>query len=139
MIKVNAEKALQILKENGFKQTKQREKLIDIFINVDQYIPVKDVLKEFQKDFPSASFNTVYRNLYTLVDLNILESTIMNGEQQFRLHCETNGHHHHFICVKCGLTRPIEVCPMEEVNNSLPGFQIMKHNFEVYGKCPSCS
>ncbi len=28
---MNSERAMHILKENGFKQTKQREKLLDIF------------------------------------------------------------------------------------------------------------
>jgi Fur family transcriptional regulator, zinc uptake regulator len=139
MIMLNSEKAINILKENGFKQTKQREKLIDIFLGKDQYMPVKDILKEFQEDFPSVSYNTVYRNLYTLVDLKILESTLMNGEQLFRLHCETDGHHHHFICTDCGTTSPIDICPMPDVNKSLPGYQIKNHKFEVYGKCPECN
>ncbi len=139
MVILNSKKAIHILKENGYKQTKQRERLIDIFLDKDQYMPVKDVLKEFQEDFPSASYNTVYRNLYTLVDLNILESTLLNGEQQFRLHCDISGHHHHFICTKCGTTSPIEVCPMEDVNASLPGYQINNHKFEVYGLCPECN
>ena len=43
MVFVNTERALTILKENGFKQTKQREKLIDIFLEKDQYMPVKEV------------------------------------------------------------------------------------------------
>ncbi|MRG85827.1 Fur family transcriptional regulator [Salinibacillus xinjiangensis] len=138
---MNARKALDILKENGYKQTKQREKLIEIFQgkDKDQYFPVKDILVEFQDDFPSASYNTVYRNLYTLVDLNILESTNLNGEQLFRLHCETDGHHHHFICTQCGKTKPIEVCPIQQVDDSLPGYMIQNHKFEVYGTCPECN
>lgn len=136
---MNTERALTILKENGFKQTKQREKLIDIFLEKDQYMPVKEVLKEFQQDFPSASYDTVYRNLYTLKDLNILESTMFNGEQLFRLHCDTSGHHHHFICTECGKTSPIEVCPMDTVQQSLPGYEISNHKFEVFGLCPGCN
>ncbi|MBB6452323.1 Fur family zinc uptake transcriptional regulator [Salirhabdus euzebyi] len=135
---MNAEKALHVLKENGFKHTKQREKLVEIFEGKDQYLPVKEILQEFQENFPGASFNTVYRNLYTLVDLKILESTMLNGEQLFRLHCDTHGHHHHFICTICGKTSPIDVCPMDEVNKSLQGYQIQNHKFEVYGTCPSC-
>jgi len=139
MVFVNTERALTILKENGFKQTKQREKLIDIFLEKDQYMPVKEVLKEFQQDFPSARYDTVYRNLYTLKDLNILESTMFNGEQLFRLHCDTLGHHHHFICTECGKTSPIEVCPMDTVQQSLPGYEISNHKFEVFGLCPGCN
>ncbi|SET33558.1 Fur family transcriptional regulator, zinc uptake regulator [Salinibacillus kushneri] len=137
---MNASQAIEILKENGYKQTKQREMLIQIFESKekDQYFPVKDILEEFQHEFPGASYNTVYRNLYTLVDLDILESTTLHGEQLFRLHCDTDGHHHHFICTSCGRTKPVEVCAIDQVNQSLPGYEIKNHKFEVYGTCPQC-
>ncbi|WP_370521815.1 Fur family transcriptional regulator [Virgibacillus sp. MSP4-1] len=137
---LNANQAIEILKENGYKQTKQREKLIRIFEarQKDQYFPVKDILDEFQDEFPGASYNTVYRNLYTLEDLDILESTSLNGEQLFRLHCDTTGHHHHFICTNCGRTKPVEICAIEQVNSLLPGYEIENHKFEVYGTCPEC-
>lgn len=48
---MNIETALQKLKEKGYKRTKQRERILDIFINQDQYIAAKDILKEIQEDF----------------------------------------------------------------------------------------
>ncbi|MCP8616144.1 transcriptional repressor [Salirhabdus salicampi] len=126
------------MKDNGYKQTKQREKLLKLFQQKEEYMPVKEIFEQFQEDFPGASYNTIYRNLYALVDIGILESTQLNGEQHFRFHCDTVGHHHHFICTECGSTSPIDICPMEEVSGRLNGFEIQNHKFEVYGKCPSC-
>ena len=49
-------------------------------------------------EFPQLSYDTIYRNLYTFVQLNILEETELNGEKLFRFRCQNHGHHHHFIC-----------------------------------------
>jgi len=135
---MNVDKALQILKENGYKHTKQREKLLEILAPQEQYISAQNVWKNLQKEFSGASYDTVYRNLYTMAELSILEYTVLNGEKHFGFHCETHGHHHHFICKTCGTMIPIEVCPIDKVETTLPNYQIDNHLFEVYGQCPTC-
>lgn len=135
---MNKNKALRILKENGYKQTKQREKLLQIFQENNQYLAARQILENFRLEFPSASYNTVYRNLYSLAEIGILEETNLNSEKHFRFHCEANGHHHHFICTTCGDISPIDVCPISQVSDKLPNHVINSHKFEVYGICPSC-
>ncbi|KGP92157.1 Fur family transcriptional regulator [Pontibacillus chungwhensis BH030062] len=136
---MNSTRALEVLKEHGYKHTKQREKLLTLLDQHDDiYVSVKQLWEEFSEDFPGASYDTVYRNLYTLADIGILETTSLDGEKQFRFHCDTSDHHHHFICTACGKTSAIHLCPVEDVALSLPGHQIDNHKFEVYGKCPAC-
>ncbi|MDF2946472.1 MAG: transcriptional repressor [Bacillales bacterium] len=136
---MNIEQAINKLKINGYKITKQREHLLELFFNQDQYVPAKDIILAFQKEFPGASFDTIYRNIYTFVELEILESIDMNNEKQFRVHCNTKLHHHHFICKKCGVIKPINICPIETVEHQLPGYQINNHKFELFGYCPPCN
>ncbi|MFC7322854.1 Fur family transcriptional regulator [Halobacillus campisalis] len=136
---MNLETALQKLKEKGYKRTRQRERILEIFVKQDQYIAAKSILKEIQEDFPGVSYDTIYRNLYLLTDEEILEATELGGEKHFRLGCDTQGHHHHFICTDCGKTKSIEFCPMESINENLKGYDIENHKFEIYGKCPVCS
>ncbi|MFD1020761.1 Fur family transcriptional regulator [Thalassobacillus hwangdonensis] len=135
---MNLEKAIRTMKERGYKHTKQRERILEIFSKQDQYIAAKDILKELQKDFPSVSFDTVYRNLYLLADESILEATELEGEKHFRFHCDAHGHHHHFICTDCGKTKAVDFCPMETIESSLSGYDVASHKFEVYGRCPQC-
>lgn len=135
---MNSTRAWQILKENGYKKTDKRELIIDMFEDTEKYLTARDLLTVLKKDYPGMSFDTIYRNLATFVDLGILEETELNGERNFRMQCESGHHHHHFICMQCGKVKEISTCPMEMLIEQLPGCEIESHKFEIYGKCPNC-
>ena len=80
---------------------------------------------------PGMSYDTIYRNLTTFMELGILEETELTGERHFRMQCEPGVHHHHFICTACGKTKKIPDCPMELIAVNLPGYQIENHKFEI--------
>ncbi|MBM7705745.1 Fur family zinc uptake transcriptional regulator [Chryseomicrobium aureum] len=135
---MNERKAWGILKENGFKRTDKRERLVELLTKTDKYVTAKNVATELREDYPSMSFDTIYRNLHTFVELGILEETELSGEKHFRMHCDVDHHHHHFICMECGDTKQIAICPIDSIKQEIPGYAIENHKLEVYGKCPEC-
>lgn len=135
---MNINRAWEILKKEGFKKTDKREQILDIFSQTTKYITPRDILDIMMAEHPGMSYDTIYRNLNTFVELGILEETELTGEKHFRMHCETDHHHHHFICTSCGNIKEINICPMELLLNSIPGYQIENHKFEIYGNCPQC-
>lgn len=135
---MNVEKAWVLLKEHSFKRTKNREAILDYLARQDGYIPAMDVCNFLKKTNPGLSYDTIYRNLATFSELGILEETELNGERQFRMHCDPGVHHHHFICTVCGKTKHIPSCPMDLLAVDLPDVEIEGHKFEIYGKCSSC-
>lgn len=132
------EQILQMLKERGYKYTGKREDMVRIFHKEKRYLSAKDILKHMQDGYPSLSYDTIYRNLSLFEDLDILETTELNGERIYRLRCATDEHHHHLICLSCGKSRHIRSCPMDAMLGEPDEFVITGHKFEIYGYCTKC-
>jgi len=90
-------------RKSGAKLTHQR---MEIFREVAQSTDHPDVEKVYQgvrKRMPTVSLDTVYRTLGWLKELGLI-TTI--GPPRERTRFDANlSHHHHFVCVQCGLTR----------------------------------
>jgi Fur family transcriptional regulator, zinc uptake regulator len=135
---MNIETALNLLKDKGYKYTGKRETMVRMFANEKKYMSAKDVLERMHTEYPQLSFDTIYRNLALFESLGILESTELKGEKQYRFRCPGSDHHHHIICTKCGKTKMIEVCPMNDTFDIPDDFSVMEHKFEIYGLCREC-
>lgn len=134
-----AQEALDKLKQHGLKQTKIRQDLINFFINEKRYLSAKQVQQHLEKEIPSLSFDTIYRNLYSFVDIGILEMTELNNEKLFQITClHDDHHHHHFICQRCGKTIQLEMCPMDFFEQQLENSRLLSHRFEIFGICEQC-
>lgn len=135
---MNVDVALSILKAKGYKYTGKREEMVRIFAREKRYLSAKEMLESMQIDYPKLSFDTIYRNLSLFEELEILETTQLEGERIYRLSCETEHHHHHLICTQCGKTQQIDLCPMDAILGEPTGFKITGHKFEIYGNCVEC-
>ncbi|WP_457751613.1 transcriptional repressor [Thermococcus sp.] len=83
------EKALKRLKESGYKLTPQRLKLVEILDRIGNEHPsLKNVLGEIRVEFPTMSFSTLYSNIMTLRDLDLLEIFSLDGETRVELNTE---------------------------------------------------
>lgn len=139
MLETAVKRAIDVLKDHGYKYTDKREGMLLLFANENRYLTAKDVQNGLKESFPNLSYDTIYRNLYTFVEVNVLEETELNGEKMFRFACVHEGHHHHFICTICGNTKEIHMCPMNFFEEQLTGCEIESHRFEIFGKCEKCS
>ena len=131
------QEAIELLKDQGYKTTKRRKDILTFFANSDSYRTAKELSEHLEMIYEGISFDTIYRNLHLFHELGVLEATELNAEKHFRMACGEH-HHHHFICNDCGKTKKINVCPMDEVENTLKNYQIEDHKFEIYGLCPLC-
>lgn len=77
--------ALEILEESKLKITERRVQMIEIMYQKNRYLSAKEVKAELENNYPGISPDTVYRNLHSFSELNILEETEFNGEKFFEL------------------------------------------------------
>lgn len=138
---MKVDEAIQLLKEHGYKYTGKRMEILDFLAAHDKYMTAKEILEGLKDTYPNMSFDTIYRNLSLFEELGIIEITELSGEKHFRFTCTHDDHHHHFICLQCGKTRHIDLCPMEHehVQKELQGYSISGHKFEIYGYCNECN
>ncbi|MDI3328560.1 MAG: Fur family transcriptional regulator [Alicyclobacillaceae bacterium] len=129
---------LNQLKGQGLKLTGQRRSILGILLAENRYMSAKELMDRLQEEHPHISYDTIYRNLKVLRQERIVEeSMFQDGSSRFRIRCR-DPHHHHFICVQCGRTIPIESCPMELPFPVPDGFQVYSHRFDIFGECADC-
>lgn len=125
------------LKNNNLKVTDKRLKLIEILDEEEKYMSAKDIQQRLNEYFPAISYDTIYRNLHTLTEIDILEKRLSDTEMLYKIACTTH-HHHHFICEKCGDIKVIHHCPIDEWKKELKGATLKAHKVELYGYCGNC-
>jgi Fur family ferric uptake transcriptional regulator len=89
----------------------------------------------------------VYRNLAVLESAGVVVKVLTNGDRAaFELAEELKGHHHHLVCVQCGLVLDIDVPnEVEELLDSglsgvvgAAGFSLVGHRLDLMGRCRDC-
>ncbi|MDI6808073.1 MAG: Fur family transcriptional regulator [Candidatus Eisenbacteria bacterium] len=125
---------------SGVKLTHQRLEIFrEVAISVD-HPDAETICKGVRERVPTVSLDTVYRTLWSLLDLGII-TTI--GPPRGRMRFDANmGSHHHFICTKCGMTR--DFCSKQFDQLKIPDTAKMlgraeKTQVEVRGACLRCS
>lgn len=135
---MNAEDIVRAMSDQGLRITEQRRTLAALFAGTDGYLAPKDVYDHMARRYPGLSFDTVYRNLRLLHEMDVLEQVVFEDGIRFRAHCGGHEHHHHLICLSCEKTFPIAFCPMPQVDGLPEEFQVVKHKFEMFGYCKTC-
>ncbi len=137
---MTSDEMIKIMGSKGLRITEQRKTLAQIFADSEGYLTPKAVYDQMSLLYPGLSFDTVYRNLRLMHEMDVIEQFIFEDGLKFKVHCQGSHHHHHLICMECEKTLPITFCPMEQAQLSLipSDFQVVKHKFEVYGYCSDC-
>lgn len=133
---------IDILKSNQYKITAQRKAILQILANHHHgVLTVEDIYSQAKNIYPKTNMSTVYRNLETLEELDLLYKIMNdNGAMSYKIICCTE-HHHHIICQDCGKTEVIDFCPLETFKElaSEKNYKLSGHKLELYGFCEKCS
>lgn len=132
------EEAIERLEASDLKMTERRVKMLELMYKEDRYMSAREVKEILEEDYPGISPDTIYRNLHSFSNLDILEETELEGEKVFRSNCGVEEHHHHFICINCGFSKELSICPLTFYQDEVEDVQITSHRFELLGLCRDC-
>jgi Fe2+ or Zn2+ uptake regulation protein len=127
---------VNILKSSGLKATLQRLSILEI-IDKNGHIKIDDLYQEMFQTHPTLSLATVYKNIITMIDKDvILEVPIIGGKSFFEL---KKIDHIHLICNSCNSIedRDMVTSTMDFLSPSKE-FLLSHSQVNLYGTCSSC-
>ncbi|MDW7667190.1 MAG: Fur family transcriptional regulator [Bacillota bacterium] len=137
---MNLDDIYSILSDYGYKLTRQRKVLIDIFIKKrDLFLSVEDIQNEINKNGMNLDLSTIYRNLSVLENSNLICKIQKENSNLYKIRT-TKKHHHHLICKGCGKAVTFEYCPTDVFTSIAEknGYTFTDDKIELYGYCNKC-
>lgn len=127
------------LKRAGVKATHQRMVIFQEIAKSSDHPDAETIYKAVRRSVPTVSLDTVYRTLWLLVDLGLVE-TLSPPRYKTRFDANLSAHHH-FVCMRCGTTRDFRSDDFDRLRlprsvNAMGS--VDKVQVEAKGLCPKC-
>ena len=135
-----------MLRNQGFRITPQREKILDIFYGLPEgeHLSAEDLQNILRHDHSDISLATSYRTLKLLASLGVLrELEFKEDHKHYELARSDAGglEHQHIICVECGMTQEFTSAEVFEAAVKIAGehsFVLIDAQLKLFGRCPAC-
>jgi Fur family transcriptional regulator, peroxide stress response regulator len=127
-------------KAAGVKLTHQRREVFREVASSLDHPDADAVFRAVRSRMPTVSIDTIYRTLWMLSDLGLVTTL---GPRRERVRFDANlEHHHHYVCVRCGLARDFESAELDALG--VPGAVtaiggVTDMQVEVRGVCRRCA
>ena len=124
----------------GVKITPQRTEIFRELASSGEHPDAETVLAGVRERLPTVSLDTVYRTLWLLTDLGLI-STLGPARERSRFDANLD-HHHHFVCVRCGLTRDFYDDALDGLRlpRAVRGLgRVVETHVEARGVCRACA
>lgn len=129
-----------IAKVRGVKLTHQRLEILREVASSLEHPDAETVFRAVRARMPTVSLDTVYRTLWLLSDLGLV-STLGARRESVRFDANPRKHHH-YVCVRCGLTRDFESAELLALRlpDTVAVFgSVLSTHIEVRGICEACA
>ena len=127
------------LEEHGLKHTKQRDAILEIFLDAEGHVTSEALYQSVRDQHPNIGFTTVYRTMKLLCDAGLAnERHFDDGITRYEIEHE---HHDHLVCTKCGKIIEFECQMIESTQMEIADryeFRVLRHRHELYGHCSDC-
>ncbi len=126
------------LVRKNLKETRQRRRIIELFIGLDAHTSAEALHEATRKDGHNVGLATVYRTLNMLADAGLVEQkSFGDGRHVFEIK-HPDSHHDHLICLDCGAVIEFENPDIEALQERVAqdhGFRLTSHRLDLFGHC----
>jgi Fur family peroxide stress response transcriptional regulator len=129
----------RVCRDAGVRLTHQRLEIFREVAQTGDHPNAEMVYKRVRERMPTVSLDTVYRTLWLLNDHGLI-TTLGSSRERTRFDANLT-RHHHFMCVRCGLTRDFYSEELDDIKlpPSAKAFgRIEATLVEVRGVCRRC-
>ena len=120
-------------------RTRSQERIITLLQSLKRSISAQDLYIELRNREQDMGLATVYRSLEALkLEGAVQVRTLANGES---VYSPIQSDRHHLTCVNCGISVPIDECPVHDLEKQLEkshAFKVYYHTLEFFGLCQEC-
>ena len=105
------------LEEHSLKHTKQREAILEVFLEATGHITSDELYTSVRDLHPNIGYTTVYRTMKLLCEAGLAsERHFDDGITRYEIAHE---HHDHLVCVKCGKIIEFECAMIENTQEEI--------------------
>ena len=140
-IEHHLEQLKSYLADRGLKSTKQRDSIVEIFLQITDHIDIESLYAKVKKKYPDIGYATVYRTMKLLKDSGIAAERHFGTRHAVYEPHAPHTHHDHLICEKCNTIIEFENPQIEALQEQVAKkhkFQLTTHKHELYGFCNQC-
>jgi Fur family transcriptional regulator, peroxide stress response regulator len=128
------------LRESNHKLTPQRLAVVKILIENQAHPNIEAIFEQLQRDFPTMSLATVYRNVMLLKSLGeVLEIGFPDGSNRYDGRKPYS--HPHVICMRCKSIIDPDLSTLQDLTEEvsrITGFKILTQRLDFFGVCSDC-
>ncbi|MBI2866897.1 MAG: transcriptional repressor [Chloroflexi bacterium] len=124
------------LEDSGYRLTSSRRRLLEALLAREEGFTAEELVAEAT----GVGRATVYRTIRLLVEQGVLcKLSLEQGAPRYTV--SRMAHHHHLVCVSCGMVREFRQNIIERVLKGLEtgeAGKVVGHRIEVYVLCSGC-
>ena len=127
---------MAVLEDGGYRSTAPRRAIIDILEGKQGGFTADEIGNEL----PDVGRATIFRTIKLLMELGVIcRLNLLDGAPRYSL--SRIEHHHHTVCVRCGMVGEFRAATVERLVRTLGGDipgDIVGHRIELYITCQRC-
>jgi len=100
----------------------------------------QELFHSLRKKKRRIGLTSIYRCLDLFESLGIVFKIIRRPNVRYKL-CESDNHHHHIVCKKCGRVVELNFCDISGWSRKVTqctGYEVTDHQLNFYGFCEAC-